>query len=233
MMKFNSKEINVWFIADTHYWHNNIVKGITKWNNPDENCRNFNSVQEMSRHLIEQINKYVNENDILFFLGDWSFGGINNIWNFRKQLNVEIIHFILGNHDHHIENNKILPNCTKVHHGNNNYSYKDYEENDDKYPKTREESRASDIFFSYQKYLEIEIDKKMICLMHYPIEDWNNRPKNSVHLHGHVHGKLNDFQPKGRLDVGIDSAYKIFGEYKPFSWNEIKKIFHNYSLDLK
>ena len=48
------------------------------------------------------------ENDILYHLGDWSFGGLNQIWEFRKRLNCKKIHLILGNHDHHIENNKYI-----------------------------------------------------------------------------------------------------------------------------
>ena len=41
-------------------------------------------------------------------LGDWSFGGIKNIYEFRKRLHVKTIHLILGNHDVHIEKNKIF-----------------------------------------------------------------------------------------------------------------------------
>ena len=41
-------------------------------------------------------------------------------------------------------------------------------------------------------------------------------------IHGHSHGAC-PFK-KGRLDVGIDNAYRIFGEYKPFSYNEIIQI---------
>ena len=34
----------------------------------------------------------------------------------------------------------------------------------------------------------------------------------------------NNIYKKDRLDVGMDSAYKIFGEYKPFSYEDIKNI---------
>jgi len=62
--------------------------------------------------LVNNINKTVGENDILFCLGDWSFGNykngenISNIRKFRDQLICKNIHLILGNHDHHIERNK-------------------------------------------------------------------------------------------------------------------------------
>ena len=38
----------------------------------------------MSQHIVEQINKYVQQDDILIHLGDWSFSGIEIIWNFKK-----------------------------------------------------------------------------------------------------------------------------------------------------
>ena len=113
-MRLKSKDQNIWFTSDTHYWHNNLTSGVSNWTDK-EKCRDFNTVEEMSSHMVAQINKYVKEDDILFFLGDWSFGGIANVWNFRKQLNVKTIHLILGNHDHHIEFQKHeLPNVRRV-----------------------------------------------------------------------------------------------------------------------
>ena len=45
--------------------------------------------------------------DTLYHLGDWSFGGIENIWNFRKRINCKNIYLVPGNHDHHIKKNKL------------------------------------------------------------------------------------------------------------------------------
>ena len=52
------------------------------------------------------INDIVGQDDILFHLGDWSFGGFESITEFRNRINCKNIHLILGNHDHHIERNK-------------------------------------------------------------------------------------------------------------------------------
>lgn len=212
-MRFNNKEQNIWFTSDTHYWHKNITYGESVWSNKEENCRKFNTTQEMSRHLVEQINKYVEQDDILFHLGDWSFGGINNIWNFRKQIICKNIHLIYGNHDQHIIKNATLPNClTNVF-----VNIVDKEDGLLGVP-----TLGQNIFSSCNQYSEIFIDGRMLCLMHYPIQEWNDRHHNSWMLHGHQHGK-NIIIPK-RLDVGIDNAFKLFGEYKPFSWEEICKI---------
>lgn len=228
MLKFNSTDQDIWFISDTHYWHKNITYGESVWPEKEKNCRRFDTTQEMSRHIVKQINTYVKEDDILFFLGDWCFGGIANIWNFRKQLRCKTIHFVHGNHDHHIINKKSLPNCM--------YSKNSFDligEGIDAYPyivdgQTDDFFRtvfAEDLFKSDQKYLEVQIDGVLVVMFHYPIEEWNDRHKSSYHLFGHVHGRIP--HGNGRLDVGIDNAYKLFKEYRPFHWKDIRKLLGN------
>jgi calcineurin-like phosphoesterase family protein len=95
----------VWFTSDTHYNHANICSATTKWVNP-VTLREFKSLEQMNRHLVDNINEVVAQDDILIHLGDWSFGGFDSIQEFRSRLICNNIHLILGNHDHHIENNR-------------------------------------------------------------------------------------------------------------------------------
>lgn len=81
---------NVWFISDTHFGHKNILKY-------EAELRPFNTIEEHDEQLIENWNKYVKKNDIVWHLGDVAFGveTLNNILprlNGRKRL-------VLGNHD--------------------------------------------------------------------------------------------------------------------------------------
>lgn len=217
MLRLDSSKQNIWFSADLHYWHKNICKADSVWNNPNENCRDFPSTKEMSRHLVEQINKYVGQDDIFIFLGDWSFGGMENIWNFRKQIICKNIYFVLGNHDSHIRNNKILPNCKYTYQSNTI----DWEDTIlDGAPKTQADCvvSAKDLFTEVSEVMRLIIDNVEIVSSHYPYEDWREQ----IHLHGHTHSKLPI--KENRLDVGIDNAFKLFGEYKPFSWKEVKRI---------
>ena len=100
---------NIFFTSDTHYAHKNICVGVSEWDDKTKSCRKFQTLEEMNELIVNNINKYVKENDILYHLGDWSFGGINNIWEFRKRINCKNIYLVPGNHDHHIKKNKILP----------------------------------------------------------------------------------------------------------------------------
>jgi calcineurin-like phosphoesterase family protein len=53
----------------------------------------------MTEAVIENVNKVVKENDTLLHLGDWSFGGIDNIKKLRHAINCKNVQNWLGNHD--------------------------------------------------------------------------------------------------------------------------------------
>ena len=109
-----------YFTSDPHYFHKNICRGTSKWGTfledgtfevSKNSTRDFATIDEMNRAIVDAINSTVGELDELYLLGDISFSGIENIWNFRKQIKCKTIHLVFGNHDHHIERNRILPNC--------------------------------------------------------------------------------------------------------------------------
>lgn len=86
-VKFKSE--NTFFTSDTHFGHKNIIKLCN---------RPFSSVEEMNEKLIENWNSVVSENDTVFHLGDFAFGG-SSMWNdVLSRLNGKI-YLILGNHD--------------------------------------------------------------------------------------------------------------------------------------
>ena len=91
----------IFFVSDLHHSHSNICDNISKWTDK-KGCRRFNSIEEMNEALIKSINKYVRYDDILYHLGDWSFGGKDNIKKFRERIICNDIRLILGNHDHHL-----------------------------------------------------------------------------------------------------------------------------------
>lgn len=101
----------VWITSDTHFGHKNIVRGVTNWRTQDgqipvDSTRNFETIEHMNETLVNNINNVVKQDDTLIMLGDVSFGGFDNIGIFLDRLVCQNIHLILGNHDHHIENNR-------------------------------------------------------------------------------------------------------------------------------
>jgi len=110
MIKIN-ENTKVWITSDTHYGHKNICRGVTNWRLPDgsipiDQTRDFDTIEKMNESIIQNINSVVGQDDVLIHLGDWSFGGFENIKIFRNRIVCQNIHLILGNHDHHIENNR-------------------------------------------------------------------------------------------------------------------------------
>ena len=80
---------NILFTSDTHFYHSHIIKFCK---------RPFSSVEEMDEKLIENWNSVVTEDDLVFHLGDFAFGGNKEWSSIRNRLNGEII-LIEGNHD--------------------------------------------------------------------------------------------------------------------------------------
>lgn len=99
---------NIWVTSDTHWNHKNLVRGTTEWDLTKKgtlSVRDFDTLEKHNATIINNINSVVKHDDILWHLGDWSFGGEPNIKKFRDQLNCQTINLVLGNHDHHIERN--------------------------------------------------------------------------------------------------------------------------------
>lgn len=188
----------LFFTSDTHYGHSNICSATTNWVGAENMTRKFSSLDRMNDELVFWINQKVGENDILFHLGDWSFGGFENIKEFRNRINCKNIHLVLGNHDHHIERNKdgIQHLFASVNH---------YVELDVRRP---------------SEFVKGKMDKFNFVLMHYPIASWNNMNSGVIHLHGHVHLPPHQRIAEGRaMDVGVDG-----NGLEPISLNEVYSL---------
>lgn len=78
-----------WFIADTHFYHTNIIK---------YEKRPFKSTKGMNLALINNWNNLVACNDVVFVLGDFGLSTVNNLRNICYCLNGSKVG-IVGNHD--------------------------------------------------------------------------------------------------------------------------------------
>lgn len=169
---------NIWFTSDTHFHHRNIVRGTSTWNS--QNVRNFDTVEDHDEAIIANFNSLVKANDILYHLGDWSFGGHEQIKVFRNCLNVKTIHLIKGNHDQNIfkKGSPYIGCFTSL--------------NDVLQFSLKIDSQKSGKF-----------GKQQFFLSHYSHQVWDNSHHGAIHLFGHSHGSLKGI---GRsMDVGIDT----------------------------
>lgn len=94
---------NVWFTADTHFGHANII----------EYCnRPFETVEEMDKALIATWNDCVGENDTVYHLGDFAFGQAV-VLEILEQLNGRIF-LVEGNHDRRYSYKKWVKECPNL-----------------------------------------------------------------------------------------------------------------------
>jgi len=188
------KQQKLWFSSDSHYNHVNIVSAISKWP-AGRGTRKFNSLNEMNDRLVYELNAAIEPDDVLIHLGDWSFGGFESIAEFRNRINCKNIHLFLGNHDHHIANNKdnvrdLFASVNKL------------ETLELRVPQGKETKK-----YTFE------------CC-HFPIASWDGLSKGYIHLHGHVHLPGHLKVNKGRaMDVGVDG-----NNFRPYSLNDILKI---------
>lgn len=176
----------IWFSSDWHFGHKNIAgPKVSKWKS---GYRDFESVPEMNDTIINTINKYVKEDDTIYFLGDFAFADPKKIKQFRERINCKTIHFLYGNHDEDIiadENLQLLFTTTK------------------------------DVTFK-------NFNSQNIFMSHYAHRVWPGSHRGTIHLYAHSHDSIPDFGKS--MDIGIDVAYRMYGEYRPFSITEILDI---------
>ena len=188
-MKIESQ--NIFFCSDLHIGHENVIK----FDN-----RPFVNLEEMHQKLIENWNAVIKDEDLVFYLGDFSFKDRDNAKKFRSQLKGKI-HFILGNHDRYTQITelgfkKVYGDETGL--GGATISVKD-----------------EDAHRGYQD----------IILCHYPLLIWNKSHYGSWHIHGHCHQSLqrnkeiNWYYTRKVIDVGINGI-----EYTPISYQKVKNI---------
>lgn len=203
------KNQKLFVTSDSHYGHTNICRGVTKWRTldgdiPIDQTRPFDTLEQMNDRIVEGLNASVGEDDILIHLGDFSFGGFENIEIFRNRINCKNIHLILGNHDTNIAKNR--KNTQKLF-----------------------TSVNGNVTLEVEMCKENKKDPKIIHifeLSHYPIASWKNMNNGVMHLFGHVHLSPDlrmSNNNKGRyMDVGMDG-----NNMNPISLEEVLDLIGN------
>jgi calcineurin-like phosphoesterase family protein len=177
----------VFFTADNHFKHDNIIK-FTE--------RPFANVDEMNQTLIQNWNRAVSDDCIVFHLGDFTLHDTQVADRIFRQLNGTVC--ILGIHWHH----------DKRWIGNGPY------ETSSGFPV---EILPPEVVLTFGggKF------PKKIHLSHYPLAEWESKHYQAWHLHGHSHGNYkgdNHLTGDFCWDVGVDG---IGMKYTPVSFGAI------------
>jgi calcineurin-like phosphoesterase family protein len=157
--------------------------------------RLFVNVDEMDEALIESWNKYIKPDDTVYHLGDFTLGGAKAAERLFLRLN-GIIH-VLGYRWHH----------------DKRWIDKQFYLSAKHYPVIIEPP-----IVVLEDVEQVNDRSVPAILCHYAFEIWDRRHYGSFHFHGHSHGMLKNLYK--RLDIGVDSAFQLVGEYRPLSLEE-------------
>ena len=189
----------IFFSADLHLGHKGICRGETHWDDKSK-CRDFDSVEEMNNHIIENINSQVDENSYLFLNGDTLFGEKDYV-SFLTLLKCKNVFLTHGNHC----------NITKLNLIGEKYLGSELKMLIDKQL----------IHMYHHPVISWDnMSKGSIMIyghVHGSIEQ-SNHP---------VADYLNSLRA---LDVGIDNAYNLFGKYIPFRYDWILESLRQCSI---
>ena len=203
-------------------------------NNPNGWVPSDESIERMDQYIIDQINITVNESDTLYLLGDFCFGtrDSNRIgrWaqSYRDQIRCKNICLIWGNHDNRRIRSVfssaydryelkwqgikiLLTHCAHAVWEGSHYGAWHL------YGHSHTTAEPS---------LDLFSSKFFHNLTQCATTDDLQNLVNQLEL-GRSLSELPDFVPRRlSLDVGIDNAYRVFGEYRPLSLQEISVFFH-------
>lgn len=190
----------VYFSSDFHGFHKNICKGTTSWDLKEEG--GHTSVRDFK--TVEDMNESI-------------LNGINSTVDQDDWL-VFLGDWTFDGEDK-IRKFRDMILCQNIIFVCGNH--------DEKILRSREQQ---DLFESVHSYLELTVSsskygKQTYNLFHFPLAIHNKGHHGRVHLHGHTHSS---YLGEGKiLDVGIDNAFKLFGEYRPFSQEDISEYMTN------
>ena len=184
----------IFFTSDLHIGHRNILQFCN---------RPYLDMKDMTQGLIENWNKVVGEDDIVFDLGDmfW-FDGRHEVRRFVKELNGKL-YKISGNHD--MNSRRLFELC-----------------------EPEKVEVLDDIVTLYLEGVPGERKILEICLCHYPLATFPHF-EHAIQLFGHIHsgpfsGASIDIPgkdlilKKNQYDVGVDN-----NNYTPIEIREILK----------
>lgn len=130
----------------------------------------------MDETIIKNINDNVKWNDTLYFGGDWSFGGLENVAKYRNRIHCQTIHFVIGNHDHHLLKPEIAALFTSVQH-----------------------------VIGYPDGKKIGGTRFLICHFPWLVWDKHAKGSIHLHGHSHGSLKDKEYYKRKVLDIGIDA----------------------------
>jgi len=200
---------NLFFVSDFHFNHGNVMKycrrpGLTEQEQEYLNAGvefkvGRESVERMDSYLIDETNKIVGEEDILWFLGDFCFASKHNYFeiakSYRNRINCKNIFCLWGNHDRQ----EIASLFSAA---------QDYAE------------------INWQGQIITMFHYALATWNKSHHSSWNLYAHSHGTAESWFDKMMPN---RRSIDVGVDNAARILGAYRPFSFEEVRNIMKNRS----
>lgn len=164
----------VYTIGDMHLQHRNLCRGTSDW--PDkENCRDFDTIEEMNYKVFDSVLTTVPYDADLFIVGDIIFGDKSKLTGYIERLRPRRLYYLFGNHCLWMRDK---PEVLSLFDWTGDYL---------------------EIFVKRQNG-----SRKLCSFFHYPVRSFNDEKDDSYFISGHTHGNLPYPEWQKALDVGWD-----------------------------
>ncbi|MBP5456178.1 MAG: metallophosphoesterase, partial [Paludibacteraceae bacterium] len=218
----------VFFIADTHFHHKNILKHCPE--RAEVGGYDIDDVDAHDKWVLDMWNSTVGKNDIVYVLGDFAWGSSDHVRRLLSKLHGKK-YLVLGNHDKSSDHEDMA------------YEYREQTVKGDDWPYDLSNyfvqiTQMKMVTFKKSVYDFLDEDF-MVFMCHYPMVTWPSKHFGCCQLHGHCHARLNDYNDDStdlRLDVGIDTKYAFWTleeVYEYFKHKTAGEKFLKYASDMK
>jgi len=176
-----------------------------KWDEPLWQKRGFASVEEMDRSAFGNWAKCLNDESVLFLLGDNIFGqkATERLTEVLARMPYKECYLMPGNHVAGWRQLMKSAGDLVLYFGEDN---------------------AKPVYFC-PNYLEAFIDQQSVVMSHYPILSWNGMGNGSYHFYSHVHNSLKDSE-LGRMYIERARSLEVSVEHfkAPPSFTQLRNI---------
>lgn len=200
---YNMKEYNVWFIADPHINHKNILR-----HQPNRikvmGLKDNDDIDGHDKYIIDMWLEMTQRGDHVYVLGDFILSSRDSAVRILHKLKSKgcKIHLIVGNHDKATQKlDNLFESIDLI--------------------------KVVDFKKSAHSFLEEDLP---VVMCHYPMITWPRKAHGALHLFGHIHAN-SPWIDKGitegdlMLNVGLDAelaGYKLINLKDIYKWYQEK-----------
>lgn len=187
--------------SDLYFWGCLHLNHDPKWEIPLWKKRGFESIHEHNQFIENSWKATLNDNSIIFLLGDTCFGysAENYMTSFFERMPFDTCYWMGGNHT---------------------AGWNQFLDKSDENSQVRINNKTIQLI---PNYVELFVNDTLVIACHYPIVSWNGQRRGSFMVHAHVHGMLAKTEMGKLLTKTNTKEVSVEVQKTPLSFLNLKK----------